>query len=699
MKHIVRRSCVIVGLGVLVGFLSVKSRPAGIEATAQLERTVHGLEQIDAEIDAEVLKLRSGLRSNYDRLTFYQRQLGSSAAAAGRLVRPAVQASVAGRQRKALAEAVQQKLLMLETFKSQHAQLALSRAMFRNFEKRLSELTADQGQGRSLPWPLCELKEASIEFASGADATRPERLEAAIARVAQAEIEPDSAAAKARAGLLAQSRKMLTLQLALARWQRDVDLIPVDESLARIVGTADADSAQARGAAARYGRAWLVTSLLLLGYSGYVLYRAGRYIVETRAVKLQLEQRVDAQTRALEAANRESAQLLQALSAAVVRLDGEGRVLCWNRAAERLFGVAMDAALDAPFDQLPIAWKNPKWLARLKQSGASADSMQLETQLQTAADRQQIISLTLHPLGEPLSQAGWLLLASDVSAQRSLEKQLQHAHKLESVGQLAAGVAHEINTPMQYIGDNVQFLKNSLAHLQPALALLCQSSEQQAMDADIEQQLLETLEGLNLKRMLDHLPKAIEDAEQGVGQVARIVHAMREVSDSGPEQPMLLDLNRIIESTVVVSRSEWKFVAEMECDLAHDLPMIPGFAAELHQVFLNLIVNAAHAITAPSAQRGTEKQVIRINSRHDNQWCTVTVEDSGCGIPEELHSRIFDPSYASTEDDATGGKGLVVAHQVVVQKHGGKIWFDTAVGIGTTFTVQLPLSSVAALSS
>lgn len=274
--------------------------------------------------------------------------------------------------------------------------------------------------------------------------------------------------------------------------------------------------------------------------------------------------------------------------------------------------------------------------------------------------------------------------------QQRMEVQLRHAQKLESIGHLAAGIAHEINTPTQYIGDNLRFLRTEMGGLFRVLDGLKELVEQAAPGQDLVGPLRELLGGADLDYLRAELPKAADQSLEGVARVAKIVGAMKEFSHPGTEVKTPTDLNRAIESTVAVSRNEWKYVAELELDLDPKLPLVPCLPGEINQVVLNLVVNAAHAIAEASQEAGTKGRII-IRTRQEPDWAILQVEDSGAGIPEAIRSRIFDPFFTTKGVGKGTGQGLAIAHSVVVQKHGGQIGFDTAEGQGTLFTVRLPL--------
>jgi signal transduction histidine kinase/HAMP domain-containing protein len=265
----------------------------------------------------------------------------------------------------------------------------------------------------------------------------------------------------------------------------------------------------------------------------------------------------------------------------------------------------------------------------------------------------------------------------DESDQRRMEIQLRQAQKLESIGQLAAGIAHEINTPIQYIGDNATFLRRSFEELLGLLATL---------EADRAKE--DEPDGEDIPYLRAEIPKAIDQTLEGVGRVSRIVNAMKEFSHPGTEDMTRTDLNRAIENTALVCRSEWKYVADLRLELDPLLPSIPCHPGPINQVILNLIINASHAV-AENLRPGS-KGWIRIATRPTEDGVEILVEDSGKGVPPEIRPRIFDPFFTTKPVGKGTGQGLAMVYSTVVRQHNGTITVSGAPGQGAVFTVRLP---------
>jgi len=276
---------------------------------------------------------------------------------------------------------------------------------------------------------------------------------------------------------------------------------------------------------------------------------------------------------------------------------------------------------------------------------------------------------------------------------RHLEARVALAERLESIGQLAAGIAHEINTPTQYVGHNTRFLEESFAELSPLLGLAAELAASILREEDAvarAEELERALEAADFEELGREIPKAIRQSLEGIGHVGRIVQAMKEFSHPGGEERTWVDLNHAVESTITVATNEWKYRADLELDLEPGLPALSCRAGELNQVLLNLIVNAAQAI---GGERDEKRGRIGITTRCVGEQVEVRISDTGPGIPEEIRGRIFDPFFTTKEVGRGTGQGLSIVHEVVVENHGGSIELETEPGQGTTFIVRLPLGA------
>jgi PAS domain S-box-containing protein len=286
----------------------------------------------------------------------------------------------------------------------------------------------------------------------------------------------------------------------------------------------------------------------------------------------------------------------------------------------------------------------------------------------------------------------YIALKEDITARRALEVQLLNAQKLETIGQLAAGIAHEINTPTQFVSDNVRFLDEAMRGLLGLVDAYRAALEPLAAEpahAATLAELRAAEEAADLDYVRENGTEAVAMSLDGLSRIARIVGAMKDFSHPGQKDKAPADLNAAMRSTVIIAANEYKYVATVTCELG-ELPRVPCLVGELNQVFLVLIVNAAHAI-ADVVKASGEKGSITIRSVAVEDGVEISVSDTGSGVPEAIKHRIFDPFFTTKPVGKGTGQGLAIAHAIVVTKHGGRLTFTSEVGLGTTFTVWLPL--------
>jgi len=281
-------------------------------------------------------------------------------------------------------------------------------------------------------------------------------------------------------------------------------------------------------------------------------------------------------------------------------------------------------------------------------------------------------------------------LQQELERRKRVELELVQAHKLEAIGRLAAGVAHEINTPAQYVGDNIRFLEEAFTSLDQLLT---------AVDSPPDAASARPSPKAEVDYLRKEIPTALRESLHGVEQIARIVRAMKEFSHPGSEEKQLIDVNRAIDSTLTVSRNQWKYVADVATEFDRELPLVPCIPAAFNQVILNLVVNAAEAIGEVVGDGSQQNGKITVRTRRDGDWAEIKIADTGRGIPAAIRSRVFEPFFTTKDLGKGTGQGLAIAHAPVVEKHGGTLNFQTAPGEATTVILRLPLAHRAALPS
>jgi PAS domain S-box-containing protein len=299
----------------------------------------------------------------------------------------------------------------------------------------------------------------------------------------------------------------------------------------------------------------------------------------------------------------------------------------------------------------------------------------------------EAISFVRNGEGAPLFA---IAVIENVTARKHLESSLRQAQKLEAVGRLAAGIAHEINTPIQFIGDSVHFVRDSAAELFELLARY-RTLGRTAADriADRAAEVAKAEATTDVDYLAERIPQALDRALEGLDRVATIVRGMKEFAHPTQAEKAPADLNRAIETTLIIARNEYKYVADVDVELGQ-LPPVTCLVGEFNQVLLNVVVNAAHAI-ASVVQGSDARGKIGIKTWCDERSVFIAVSDTGGGIPEAVRDKIFDPFFTTKEVGRGTGQGLAIARSVVVDKHQGELTFETQCGRGTTFTIRLPI--------
>jgi len=393
--------------------------------------------------------------------------------------------------------------------------------------------------------------------------------------------------------------------------------------------------------------------------------------------------------------------LLESLNAVIIACDANGLVTLLNRTSRQLREapdgplLAQDSAgyfnlhradgrTPLPADEAPLA-------RALR--GERVDH--LETVMVTPGKP----VTTLLASGRPIISAdgatiGAVVAMQDITDRKHLESQLRHAQKLEAVGQLASGIAHELNTPAQFVGDSLGFLASAfddvwtlLKRYQRAVATL--DAPPRALGRALEEAEAEA----DLPFLAENVPLAFERVKEGVERISRVVAAMKDFAHPDAKQKSPANLNAALQSTLTIARNEYKDIALLETDLGA-LPPVLCRVGDLNQVFLNLLLNAAHAIAevvGPSGRKGR----IRVKTRRIDARVRIDISDTGCGISDDIRERVFEPFFTTKDVGRGSGQGLSIARSIVVGMHGGSLTFESLPGVGTTFTVELPIGAAA----
>ncbi len=287
-------------------------------------------------------------------------------------------------------------------------------------------------------------------------------------------------------------------------------------------------------------------------------------------------------------------------------------------------------------------------------------------------------------------------LKSSEKEKEKMHAELLHAQKLEAVGQLAAGIAHEINTPAQYVGSNIDFFEDAFGDIQDLVKefkRLFHEANENRIEPDTLSEVEAALDKTDWDYLEPELFEAIDQSKEGIKRITTIVRAMKEFSHPGSRSLEPGDLNRLIETTVTVAKNEWKYVADVKLCFDKALPPVPCYSDQLGQVILNIIINASHAIADKLGENPEgRKGIIAISTYADGKWAVIKIEDTGTGIPDDIIDKIFEPFFTTKDVGKGTGQGLAIAFDVVTAKHNGRIDVSSRPGEGTTFTIRLPLA-------
>lgn len=392
------------------------------------------------------------------------------------------------------------------------------------------------------------------------------------------------------------------------------------------------------------------------------------------------------------------------VSESILMTDLKGRPLYLNLAFASLSGYTRETL---PPTGAALLFDDPNLFKVIVDRICEGSPWFGETELRTLVGEIRPVQMSVTAIEDDrLRRVGLSFVLRDLTERRRIEQerealqaQLIQAQKMESIGRLAAGVAHEINSPIQYVGDNTRFLKDAFADLIRMLKMmeeLSERMEQELSPAEYSVAVKKVMTDCDWNYLMREMPKAIDQSLEGIQRVSQIVLAMKEFSHPDSVDRIPSDLNRGVESTLAVARNEWRYVAGVETDLDTNLPLVTCAPGEINQVLLNLIVNAAHAIdTARCSGQIEGKGVIRVVTRRVNDLAEIQVIDNGTGIPDAIRSRIFEPFFTTKKTGQGTGQGLALSYNII-RKHGGSLTLESREGKGTTFFVRLPLHGGAA---
>lgn len=393
-------------------------------------------------------------------------------------------------------------------------------------------------------------------------------------------------------------------------------------------------------------------------------------------------------------------QLISSLPTIIIGLSRDNNIALWNAKAEDVLGVGSEDVMGLHISQCGLEWNWDKILdgiihSRYHNCPTRVDDIDF---LRPDGEK-RYLGITVNPInGDDNNILGLTIIGADITDRKKMESRLQQSHKMEAIGQLAAGIAHEINTPVQFVGDNTRFFQESFDDLIQIIKQQQESLEAaraNSLTDELVEKTNQLIEDIDLEYLEEEIPIAIQHSLKGVERIAKIVQAMKIFAHPGMVAKEPVDINEEIGKTITITRNEWKYVAELITEFDDSLPPVPCFRAEFNQVILNMIVNAAHAIAEVNKENQSAKGTIHIRTSHEGGYAKICIGDTGAGIPEEIRTKIFDLFFTTKEPGKGTGQGLAISHSVIVEKHNGTLDLETREGKGTTFIIGLPLETEA----
>jgi signal transduction histidine kinase len=406
---------------------------------------------------------------------------------------------------------------------------------------------------------------------------------------------------------------------------------------------------------------------------------------QLEAINANIERKIDVRTRALSAAKDRFRELVENIEAVPFEYSVDYRELTYIAPqAERI--LRRPTSPDMLFGYI-----HPDDIARVRRTLSSLGTTKAASFDYRALDpERQTVHLRVFASAKTSNRIHGVAL--DVTKQHQLELELRQAQKLESVGRLAAGVAHEINTPIQFVNDSVRFLQTAVEDVMVVVEKHRENTQSLltgVVRPDLALAAAAIEAELDLPFLRQAMPEAIGRAVTGIDRVAAIVRSIKAFAHPDGARMILANLNEAVESTLIVAASEYRLVADVETELG-EIPHVMCHLGEINQVVLNLVVNAAQAIAA--VVQGTGKRgTIKVRTRQREGGVEIAISDTGCGIPAEIRDRVFDPFFTTKDVGHGSGQGLSMARAAIVEKHHGTLAFESEVGTGTTFFLTLPV--------
>ena len=432
-----------------------------------------------------------------------------------------------------------------------------------------------------------------------------------------------------------------------------------------------------------------------MGDSHFIAFAVTMFIVLIFVATIftsMIDSRLQSAESSVQASIKRERQIINSLADGLIIINGENRVESINKMGIKMFGYE-----GGDIKGLSIESLMPSFDKQSVEETAALEH-RLRSGLVFKGRRKDH---RLFPIEVSLSELDGVneetkyfsCIVRDITDRLEQEKAIRQSQKLESMGQLAAGIAHEINTPTQYVADNTNFLKSSFEAVLDIVNELKQSHQSQSTPQPSGPDFSDVLQKHDFDFIAEEIPLAIDQSLEGLDRISKIVRAMKSFTHSGHGEVQQVDITEAIESTITIARSEWRYVANVETDFSPSTPKIPCRRDEFNQVILNFIINAAHAIEEKFKGQDGQLGTIKVSVFPERTYLVIEIADNGTGIPEDIVDKIFDPFFTTKDVGKGTGQGLNLAYSCIVERHKGIIHTQTKVGEGTRFTIKLPISA------
>lgn len=403
--------------------------------------------------------------------------------------------------------------------------------------------------------------------------------------------------------------------------------------------------------------------------------------------------------RAERTALRNSEQLalmVESISSILIVLDGEDVVAHWNETAARVFGMDADAAVGRPLLELGLGWSAETLSKYLADCRRQREALRIESlPYHRPGEQPKALGLTLNPSHDGPNKSAVLILGNDITDIQTRQMRAIHEQKMHSIGQLTAGVAHELNTPARFVSNNIRFLEEGFDDLLALLAAyedLAEGLREGRDPGELLQNISALAEEADLKFLFREIPPAISQSLRGMERVSQILQTMKQFSHPGATPKQLVDVNQAVENTCLVTRGEWKRSSKLVLDLEPGLPQIMAMPVELNQALLNVALNAAQANeeTAPGRD-GLGELIVQTRLADDMEHVLIRISDSGPGVDPANADKLFNLFYTTKDPGQGTGQGLAITRSIVETQHDGSITFENRAEGGVRFTIRLPI--------